>query len=382
MSLLTSKPCVSAVTVALAGLVGCGGEAPKGDRAAKGMVREADPIVVSVSPVRVEPMASLYSTSATLRAEKRATVTSRTRGVLQQIFVEEGDLVTEGQALAQLEDGEQKLAVARYQSIRDIKQREFERIESLSQKELVSENELELIRREAEEARHDFELASLTLDRTTIEAPFDGKVVQRYLDLGATVSDGSPMFDLADMDPLFVDVNVPERHVTRLAPGQNVRLSAEVLSAPVEARIERLAPVVDAATGTVKVTVAVDASVALRPGAFVEIDVVTAVHEEALVVARRSLVSEGRRWLVFRVDPSHETVTAVEVELGFEEGDRVEIARSVGERQLAAGDLVVVAGAAALSDGASIRILKDESQDAESDSVKLARETVVPSSNT
>jgi membrane fusion protein (multidrug efflux system) len=342
---------------------GCGsGEAQSSDAAAPPAAAEPEPIAVAVAPVARDAIAATYSTSATLRAEKRATVTSRTRGVLEELRVEEGEPVKAGQVLAQLEDDEQQLAVNRFETSEGIKQREYERSLALAEDKIISTNEVELLRREVEEIKHDLALARLNLERTKILAPFDGVVVRRHLDVGATVSDGTPMYDLADLDPLYVDVNVPERHVGRLSPGQAVRLTADALDSEVEAVIERIAPVVDPASGTVKVTVAVERSVALRPGAFVQVDIVTQQHEDALIVPRSALVAEGRRWLVYRVDDDGERARAVQVEPGFEEGPRVELAAFGGEQRVEAGDRVVVLGASALSDGAPIRIHeRDES---------------------
>ena len=85
---------------------------------------------------------------------------------------------------------------------------------------------------------------------------------------------------------------------------------------------------------------------------------ITDVHRDTLIVPRAALVAEGRRWLVFRVNPDKETVASVQVEIGFEEGDRVEILDSGGGTGLQAGESVVVLGASALSDGALIRILE------------------------
>lgn len=320
--------------------------------------RQPDPIAVSVAPVLRQPMASVYSTSGTLRAERRATVTSRTRGVIKALFVEEGDLVSADQPLAQLEDNEQLLALERYEMIHGIKVREFERSRLLAEEELISDNELEIIRQQVEELVNDLDLARLNVDRTTVSAPFEGIIVQRHLDLGATVSDGTDIFDLADIDPLYLDVNVPERHVGRLEPGQTVQLFADAADVSAEARIERLSPVVDTTTGTVKVTVAVDSDVALRPGAFVEIDVVTDVRQDALVVPRSALVAEGRRWLVYRVSDSGDTAEALEVSLGFEQGNLVEIASVVKGAPLLPGDLLVVRGASALSEGARLTIVE------------------------
>jgi len=255
--------------------------------------------------------------------------------------------------LARLEDDEQQLAVDRFETSEEIKRREDERSLALAEDRIISTNEVELLRREVEGLGHDLALARLNLERTRILAPFDGVVVRRHLDVGATVADGTAMYDLADLDPLYADINVPERHVGRLAPGQTVRLAADALDGLAEAMIERIAPVVDPASGTVKVTVAVERSVALRPGAFVEVDIVTETHADALVVPRSALVADGRRWLVYRVDESSGRAQALEVQPGFEEGEKVELR---GELPLAPGDRVVVLGASALSDGAPIRV--------------------------
>jgi membrane fusion protein (multidrug efflux system) len=146
--------------------------------------------------------------------------------------------------------------------------------------------------------------------------------------------------------------------VARLGPGQEVRLTPDAGGEAVAARIERIAPAVDPATGTVKVTLAVEGRGGLRPGAFVRVDIVTDTHPEALVVPRSALVAEGRRWHVYRLDDGGQKVRQVEVTLGFEEGDRVEIRRVSGaDTDLAPGTPVVVTGASALSDGARVRVV-------------------------
>jgi len=354
-------------SLAAAGLLALAAGCAPGDGAkpAKAVTRTEkvpEAIAVEAGEVVISPLSRLYSTSATLRAEKRATVTSRTRGVVEELLVEEGDRVAEGGVLAKLEDDEQRITLERNMTIREIKKNEFERAKELHEKKVFSENEFEVIRREAEEAKHDAQMAQLELDRTTITAPFAGLVAVRHVDVGAAVNDGTAIYDIVDLDPIYADVNVPERHVTRLAPGQTVRLTADATGATATARIERIAPTVDPASGTVKVTVAVEEGTELRPGAFVRVDIVIDRHDEALVIPRSALVAEGRRWHVFRVvEPQGDTVEMLEVEIGFEEGDRVEIAGVLGSsEELRPGDRVVILGASALSNGARIRIQADE----------------------
>ncbi|MCJ7756014.1 MAG: efflux RND transporter periplasmic adaptor subunit, partial [Thermoanaerobaculales bacterium] len=276
-----------------------------------------------------------------------------------------GDRVGAEQPLAYLEDDEQKIAAARARTTEESARRDHERLADIYQRGLVSVDEYEASRRDAEDAAHALELAELELYRTVIRAPIAGVVVTRHLDVGATVSDGTPVYDLADLQPLYADINIPERHVTRLEPGQEVRLTADATGAAAGAIIERIAPAVDPTTGTVKVTVAVEARSGLRPGAFVRVDIVTDTHADALVVARSALVAEGRRWHLYRLTEEGTNVEQIEVELGFETGDRIEIAGTKNTSvDIAPGESVIIVGAPALSDGAKVRVMTDE--DAES----------------
>jgi RND family efflux transporter MFP subunit len=358
----------SATVFALSGLVfaaGCGSEANGHGTDANGGhgegEKEEPAISVRADEVLREPISSLYSTSATLRADRQATVIARTRGVVRRLVVEEGDRVVAEQPLAFLEDDEQKIAAARARTTEEKARRDFERLSGLHDRGLVSVDEYEASRRDAEDAAHALDLAELELHRTVIRAPIDGVVVTRHLDVGATVSDGTAVYDLADIDPLYADINIPERHVISLGAGQEVLLTADATNAEASAVIERIAPAVDPATGTVKVTVAIKGNSGLRPGAFVRVDIVTDTHSDALVVARSALVAEGRRWHLYRLADDGETVEQIEVELGFETGDRVEIVGTTKDDvTLSAGEKVVVTGAPALSDGAKIRLMNGE----------------------
>lgn len=355
------------VVVAAIPLVGCGDGSDSGRAATEAQAHEGsegaprEAITVRVEEIRIEPVSEVYSTSTTLRADRQATVIARTSGVIRRLLVEEGDRVSEGQPIAVLEDDEQKIEAERTRAAFKIEEQEFERARVLYADELLSDEDYDAAGREMEETRHALAKAELELERTVIRAPFSGKIVKRHLDVGATVANGVAVYDLADLEPLYADVNVPERHVARLAPGQPVRLIADASGEAARATIERIAPAVDPTTGTIKVTLAVDAGTHLRPGAFVRAGIVTETHQDAVVAPRSALVAEGRRWNLFRLEDSEAKVEQLEVVLGFEEGDRVEIAGVVGDAEpIRPGDRVVTVGAPALSDGAAVRLVDDE----------------------
>jgi len=360
----------------LGGLPGCsdssGDSAQTGAQSA-GHATEAQPeeeakdaIAVRVKAVSRQPLSSLYTTSATLRADKQATITARTPGVVRRLLVEEGDWVKPGQTLAILEDDEQKIEYDRAITTRDNLVREHDRAHELHEQGLMSEEEYETARRNAEEAKQTAALNELVLSRTKIRAPFGGRISRRHLDVGATVNDGTAVYDLADVNPLYADVNVPERQIARLSVGQGVRLVGDSSGDTSRATIERVAPVVDPETGTVKVTLAVNGATGLRPGSFVRVEIVTDTHDQALVIPRSALVAEGRRWHIFRVGPEGGKVERIEVTRGFEEGDAVEVLEAPdSDPPLEPGDTVVVVGARALTDGAMVQIIEPDEAEAE-----------------
>jgi membrane fusion protein (multidrug efflux system) len=336
-------------------LAACGGSANGGEGPSPNATPAVEKVPVEIGLVRQEPMAALYSTSATLRASRQATVTTRSAGVLRRLLVEEGQRVGAGQAVAELENDEQRITLERTQTTLDTRQRELDRVQRLFDQNLVSEDAFEKARRDALDAKHAADLARLELDRTVIHSPFDAMVVRRHLDVGNTVTPGTPVYDLADISPLYADVNVPERHVARLSVGQEVRLTPDASPQGVSAKIERIAPAVDPTTGTVKVTLAVGESGALRPGAFVRVDIITDQRAAALVVPRAAVAAEGQRWFVYRLVDG-DKVEKIAVDLGFEAQDRVEVLAK--DATIAAGDRIVVAGTGALEEGAVVEIVE------------------------
>ena len=310
------------------------------------------PAPVATTQAHRGSIASYYVTTATLEAEKTAPVLAQVEGVVRAIEHEEGDAVDKGGVLLRIENDEYQFrvdqAAARTAQLRS----QHDRLKVMLQKELVTAEEFETVRHDLTAAEAEENLARLNLSRTVVRAPFAGRVVRRAIDVGQATPRGTVLFELADLDPLLARVFVPSKEFKRLAQDQVVELSLDGSGAQLEGKIRLVSPIIDPASGTIKVTVEVpEYPPNTRPGDFAEVRIVTERHDDAVLVPRIALVEDGQERVVFLVDGDKAARRVVTV--GFElEGD-AEITSGVE-----VGDVLVLKGQHALKDGQAIKVLE------------------------
>jgi len=293
--------------------------------------------------------------STTLRARAQVDVVPKQSGLVARILVEEGSRVQEGQLLAQLDDAEWRLqseqAEARFRAAEDA----VERGRALRAQQLIPEQEVERLVYDARAAEADRGLARLRVENAAVRSPIAGTVTHRYTERGQQVGAQSPVFSVADLDRLEAQVQVPERDAHRIVVGQVARiLTQEGGPAAGEGRVERVRPVVDAASGTVQVTVTVADAGALerlRPGQFVNVDIVVETLPDRITLPRTAVLVDGSVPRVFVVRDGR--AVEREVTLGHSRGDRVEIMTG-----LVPGDTVVVVGQDNLRADAAVRVME------------------------
>jgi len=319
---------------------------------AKGEDKEKDPVPVKVTTAFGGPVAGYISATANLVPENEVKVLAEAEGRLAELRVEEGDAVAEGQLLAALNRDEAEIAANKARLRASNASRAFKRAEETVGSGLISREEYDRLTLEHEVAKQEVAETEWRLGRTQIRSPFAGRVTERLVQPGQHVRPGDVLFSVADFDPLVARIYLPEKDVIHLEEGRAVRLTlAADASLRWAGRIRQISPVVDTSTGTVKVTVeAVDPPSAVRPGAFVSVDIVREAREAAVLLPREAVVRELGATHVFLVEG--ETAVKRTVALGLEENGQVEVVSGV-----AIGDQVIVAGQGSLKDGTKIKVL-------------------------
>jgi membrane fusion protein (multidrug efflux system) len=300
-------------------------------------------------------IASYWTGTATLEAEKETGVVAKVGGVVERILVEEGDYVTVGQVLAELDD--EKLAVQMEQARANLEKlrSDYDRARELFDESLVSAQEFQRTKYEYESQKAAYDLCALDLEYAAIRSPISGVVAERLIKVGNMVLANSAVFRVTDPDPLLAVLHVPERQVGRLMDGQRAMITVDALGeAEFEGMVDRISPVVDPSTGTIKVTVEVyDASRSLKPGMFARINIVHNVHSGALLAPRDAIMEEDDEASVFVVSDS--TAFRRVVKTGFVNSVHIEIMDG-----LALGDTVVTTGKGSLKDSSRVEMVNLE----------------------
>jgi len=295
-------------------------------------------------------IATYLETTTTLEPENQATLVAKRQGQVVAVLAEEGQSVSQGQILARIDPTEAKLALDKATISSDVAKRELERGKQLKEKAMISDKELDDLDMRERVAWQELEQARYDLSQTNITAPFGGRVLERMVHLGETVTPGNDCYRIADMTPLRARVYFPERELSRVRVGQTAVLQSDTRpGAKYNARVAIVNPAVDLSNGTFKVTLEVsDKSGDLRPGTFCRVQLLTGTFHDAICVPRRALLSEDGDDFVFlaRAD----SVNRVKVNVGAVSGDTVQILAGITP-----GDSVVTVGQGGLKQGSKIR---------------------------
>lgn len=361
-----------------------------------GNAPEKPAVPVELAVARQGAISSFVASTANLRADREVAVSTQAEGIVQKLHVEEGDFVKEGQLLCALDDtqlqirlrlAEEKLAQAALQAekarIRQEKagaqighnNAELIRYEKAAKEGLVSDKEVAAYKYKLDELTHDQKAAEyetrelqhriselnaeiaqskLEISRTRITAPFAGFITQRMLSVGQRIKPLDTLFNLGSFSQLYADVHVSERDARTIRPLQtaSVRLGSDDTAA-IAGKVQRISPVVDQASGTVKVTIAMNHSPGFRPGAFVRVDIKIDTKPEAILIPKRALIEEDGQNYVFIA--AKDTATRTKVDLGYQTEGVVEVVKGVRS-----GQSVVVAGQGALKEGSKIKVLSTQ----------------------
>jgi RND family efflux transporter MFP subunit len=361
-----------------------------------------EPIVVTVVPVESRTIDRYLRVTGSLLADEQAEVSAETTGRIVETPVERGARVERGALLvrisssetaAQLQEAEanagqiearlglspgQAFDSMRVPDVMNAKaslewaEAEFSRIGSLLAQKVVSQSEYDQRRTQVEASRQQYQVArnvaaqqyrSLEAARarvalarksvadTSIRAPFSGLVAERVVSVGDYVAKGARVATVVRIDPMRIELTVPEQSISLVKVGQPVRLTVDAYSGEeFPATIRFVSPSLKADQRALTVeAIAPNRDGRLKPGLFATALVQQPASSPALLVPSTAIetVAGTSRVFVVAGDKAEERI----VTLGEAVGKQVEITSGVTK-----ADRVVAEAKGRVIDGALVAV--------------------------
>ena len=387
---------VLAAMLAAVPLAGCS----SGD--AKARERPVAPAVIAVAPAAAieQPIARFIRATGTLMAEEQADVAAETAGRVVSAPVERGTTVSQGAELvrlssietdAQLKEAEANAAqiearlgltsgaafdvnavpeVQNAKSAYELAQSEFARIKSLLDQRVVSQSEHDQRRTQMEASRQQYEVAKnaaaqqyqallgararVALARkaftdTVVRAPFNGVVAQRLASVGDYVTKGMKVVIVVRVNPLRVQLTIPEQFISAIAVEQTVTFEVDAYPGrSFDGTVKYVSPALQADQRALTVEALVpNPGAQLKPGLFATARIEQPARTPGVVVPSAAVLTSAGTSRVYVIAGDH--VEERIVTTGQTAGDLIEITKG-----LKAGERIATKNVAQLADGTKV----------------------------
>jgi membrane fusion protein, multidrug efflux system len=285
--------------------------------------------LTAVQPVRGPSVVAVYATG-TVEPVHVARVGANVSGRIEQVLVQEGDTVVEGEVLAILDNREASAAVRELEARLEYATSDVTRYRRLFRSgntSAASKDQSESNFRSAEAA---LEAARVRLQEHFIRAAISGDVMrsEMQLDVGDLVTAGKVLFVLGNPSRLWVEAEVDEEDIPRVVVGQKALIRADAFAdQALEGRVKEITPFGDPIARTYRVHIALPEDTPLLAGMTTELNIILREELDALLVPS-SAVANGIVWTVTDDDVVVENTpqlgpidgTFVEVLEGLKEG--------------------------------------------------------------
>lgn len=296
---------------------------------------------------------------ATVQTKENIMLSSEFGGILQQVYVKEGQKVAKGQTLARIDDGGLSSQLAQMETQTALAKTTFERQENLWNQKIGSE-----IQYLQAKTNYNAQLKALSqmraqLAKTVVRAPFSGTIDEIASERGSVVGPGTPILRIVSLGNMYLEAEVPEKNIATIKKGSDVIIDFPVLGESFTSKVTQASNYINPANRSFMIQIAVpNKSGTIKPNLSSKIKLKDYSNPNAITVPI-SIISEnadGEQFLYVAQNPDkngNAVAKRVIVKVGLSEGELVEILDGIKD-----GDLIIKEGARSVKDGQKVAIIK------------------------
>lgn len=325
---------------------------PSGCKPANSAPPKRPPTQVIAIPAATLPVFESISLVGSLVPNEMVDVKSEIEGTVEAVGFQEGQPVEKGSLLVKLDETKLSASLAEAEANFKLSRTTFTRNEELLRGKLISQQEFDQAAAQFYQNEATVELRRRLLKDARILAPFNGIAGARLISPGQVISRNTPLTSLVDLDPIKVELNVPERFMGKLQTGQAIAVRVAAFPGrEFRGAVFYVSPYVDPSTRTALVKASIpNPSHQLKPGMFANLDLTLEARAQAVVIPESAIAQtlDHDRATIFVVGAS-QIAQIRPVQLGVRMPGQVEIKHGVSAREM-----VIVEGVQKIGPGSPV----------------------------
>lgn len=342
---------IAIIVIALGGMIAYRitknkSESDKGnDKSGK---KQATPVTFYV--VKGQDFSNTISLSGSIEANEQIEIRSEVSGIVENIAFTEGSSVTKGQVLFKVNDIELRAQLAQAKTKESLASENERRAKLLLQKEAISQEEYDIASADYRTAKAQTQLIQAQIGKTTVRAPFSGKIGLRSISPGTYVTPATLIAKLVSTNPLKITFSIPEKYATEISKNNTITFTVPNVKETFTAKIYAMEPAIEATTRTLQIRALTDNSNGkLLPGTFANIELPLKNIKDAIIIPTEAIVpiQDGKKVFIANNGKAKE----VKVETLTRTDKAVVITSG-----LKIGDTVLTSGVMSLKDEADIKV--------------------------
>lgn len=270
-------------------------------------------------------------------------LTTEVAGIVSEIRFESGSSVQLGDELLVLDAATDQARLRNLEAVERLARVELERTRRLVEQRNLPEAELQRRQSEVEQAAAAVAEQRARIRQKTVRAPFSGELGIRQVSLGEYLAAGNPVVSLQTRDPIHIDFTLSERHLSRIATAQPIRVMIDAQSRDFQGQISAIEPGVRESTRSFAVqAVLPNPDGLMRPGMFGRVVIATGAPRTVRVVPQSAIRFNPYGNIVFVLGEDDQGALRVSqrfVQTGARRGDLIEVVEGLepGERIATSG---------------------------------------------
>ncbi|WP_298424049.1 efflux RND transporter periplasmic adaptor subunit [uncultured Kordia sp.] len=290
--------------------------------------------------------------------KKNIVITPETNGILQQVFVKEGQRVAKGQILARVDDNGLNQQLAQLQIQADLAKTTYDRQKRLWDQKIGSEIQYLQTKSTYEAQQKAVDQLKVQLSKTAIRAPFSGIIDDVITEQGSVVAAGqSQVMRIVNLGDMYIEAVIPEKYLTNVKKGKTVEVYFPVLGKTIDAKIRQAGDFIDPNNRTFKVEIAVpNKDGNIKPNLTAKLKINDYTNPKAILIPQ-SVISENAEgeqyvYIADAINGDIAKAKKVIISTGKTQGDFIEVVEGLTD-----GNAVIKEGARSVKDGQEVTII-------------------------